>query len=358
MKLSALASNAFGAPSVTGNRHVDMSLDVGLVAAKIFAMADIVFPTMPGYRMPDFKDFGPLAKVANASGETRLRAATELAGYRADISDAVLRGSLCTGASAAELVAIATGLVRNAAAAPLIAATPAGPLGAGAYVASLVSMALNDAFGVLQQLEKDLGMLAAGLNEATAAAAARVMPGPGALGDAAQQELQRLAAALPEPAQKVVAASLPSAPTPAATVPAPAPPEVAPAAAPPPEPTPSPAQEGSSIGAAAVEAAKSQLGTPYVWSGAAPGGFDCSGLTSWAYQQAGLDIPRVAADQTVGRQVSYEELQPGDLVLWSGHAAMYAGDGMMIEAGDPVQMNPVRTENIGMTFHGFWRPTG
>lgn len=362
MKLSTLASNIAGAPGLSGNRHLDYSLDVHMTAAKIFAMADIVFPTLPGYRMPDFKDFGPLAKVANASGETRLRAASDLAGYRADISDAVLRGSVCAGASATELIAIATGLIRNAAAAPLIAASPAGPLGAGAYVAGLASMALNDALGVLQQLEEDLGTLAARLNEATAAATARVMPGPGALGDAAQQELQRFAATLPEPAQKVVAASLPPAPTPAATVPAPAPPEVAPVAAPPPEPTPmpapAPASEGSSIGAAAVEAAKSQLGTPYVWGGAAPGGFDCSGLTSWAYKQAGMDIPRVAADQTVGRQVSYEELQPGDLVLWSGHAAMYAGDGMMIEAGDPVQMNPVRTENIGMTFHGFWRPTG
>ena len=129
------------------------------------------------------------------------------------------------------------------------------------------------------------------------------------------------------------------------------------ASAPPPEPTPA-QTPGSPVGAAAVAAAKSQLGTPYVWGGAAPGGFDCSGLTSWAYKQAGLDIPRVAADQTVGRQVSYDELQPGDLVLWSGHAAMYAGDGMMVEAGDPVQMNPVRTENLGMTFRGFWRPTG
>ena len=39
------------------------------------------------------------------------------------------------------------------------------------------------------------------------------------------------------------------------------------------------------------------------------------------------------------------------------HVAMYAGDGMMVEAGDPVQMNPVRTSNIGMPFMGFWRPT-
>jgi hypothetical protein len=37
---------------------------------------------------------------------------------------------------------------------------------------------------------------------------------------------------------------------------------------------------------------------------------------------------------------------------------MVTGDGMMIEAGDPVQMSPVRTENIGMAFHGFYRPTG
>ena len=117
------------------------------------------------------------------------------------------------------------------------------------------------------------------------------------------------------------------------------------------------AAAGASVGQRAVEAAKSQLGTPYVWGGSAPGGFDCSGLTSWAYKQAGLEIPRVAANQTVGRQVSYQELQPGDLVLWSGHAAMYAGDGMMIEAGNPVQMSPVRTENIGMAFKGFWRPS-
>ena len=118
-------------------------------------------------------------------------------------------------------------------------------------------------------------------------------------------------------------------------------------------------QEGdNAVGRAAVEAAKAQLGTPYVWGGSAPGGFDCSGLTSWAYKQAGVDIPRTAENQAVGRQVSYEELQPGDLVVWTGHVAMYAGDGQMIEAGSPVQMSSVRTDNIGMPFKGFWRPTG
>ena len=356
--LDALSSLG-GPPSVTNNRHLNFSLDIGTAAAQILSMADIIdFPTLPGYRMPDFKDFGPLAQVANASGETRLQAASDLAAYRADISDAVLRGSVRASAAVAELVSIAIGLMRNAAAAPALAATPIGPIGAAAFVAAQVCQALDAAMAALQSLEKDLGALATKLGASTAAAAARVMPGPGALGEAANAELQRLSASVPSSPRQLVAAALPTAPKPAATVPAPAPPEVTPMSAPPPEPTPAPAQGGSPVGAAAVAAAKSQLGTPYVWGGSSPGGFDCSGLTSWAYSQAGMEIPRVAADQTVGRQVSYEELQPGDLVLWSGHAAVYAGDGMMIEAGDPVQMNPVRTENIGMPFYGFWRPTG
>ena len=117
-------------------------------------------------------------------------------------------------------------------------------------------------------------------------------------------------------------------------------------------------ESGSAQGEAAVAAARTQLGTPYVWGGTQPGGFDCSGLTQWAYRQAGVEIPRTAEEQAVGRAVSAEELQPGDLAVWDGHVAMYAGDGQMIEAGDPVQTNPVRTSNMGMTFKGFYRPTG
>ncbi|WP_244264005.1 C40 family peptidase [Corynebacterium ciconiae] len=113
----------------------------------------------------------------------------------------------------------------------------------------------------------------------------------------------------------------------------------------------------SDAGARAVAAAESQLGTPYVWGGTSPNGFDCSGLVQWSYAQAGVELPRMAHEQAVGRQVSAEELQPGDLAVWDGHVAMYAGDGMMIEAGDPVQKNPVRTTNMGMGFLGFYRPT-
>ena len=105
--------------------------------------------------------------------------------------------------------------------------------------------------------------------------------------------------------------------------------------------------------------ALSAVGTPYAWGGNTPGvGLDCSGLTHWAYGQAGVDIPRTAQAQAVGRQVSQDELLPGDLVVWDGHVAMVVGDGQMVEAGDPVQVNPIRTTNIGMPFKGFFRPTG
>ena len=57
--------------------------------------------------------------------------------------------------------------------------------------------------------------------------------------------------------------------------------------------------------AAAVRAALSQQGVPYVWGGTTPAGFDCSGFTQWAYRQAGVELPRLAQDQdTAGFAVS------------------------------------------------------
>ncbi|SEM35159.1 C40 family peptidase [Rhodococcus maanshanensis] len=108
----------------------------------------------------------------------------------------------------------------------------------------------------------------------------------------------------------------------------------------------------------AVRNALSQQGVPYEWGGTTPGqGLDCSGLTQWAYGEAGVEIPRLAQEQSVGIPVGQSDLQPGDLAVWDGHVAMVIGNGQMVEAGDPVQVSSVRTENIGMGFHGFYRPT-
>ncbi|SDJ43481.1 Cell wall-associated hydrolase, NlpC family [Frankineae bacterium MT45] len=113
--------------------------------------------------------------------------------------------------------------------------------------------------------------------------------------------------------------------------------------------------------AAAVRLALSQLGTPYVWGGETPGkGFDCSGLTQWAYGREGVALPHDAAAQNIGERVAESNLAPGDLVVWDGHVAMYVGAGRMIEAphtGADVHLTPLRTSNAGDRFEGFFRPT-
>ncbi|HET6734684.1 C40 family peptidase [Mycobacterium sp.] len=114
----------------------------------------------------------------------------------------------------------------------------------------------------------------------------------------------------------------------------------------------------NAVAASAVRHALTQLGVPYQWGGTTPGvGLDCSGLTQWAYHEAGLEIPRLAQEQHVGAAVSAGSLRPGDLAVWDGHVAMIVGNGTMIEAGDPVQLSSVRTTNAGQGFHGFFRPT-
>ncbi|OBI83031.1 C40 family peptidase [Mycobacterium sp. E740] len=114
----------------------------------------------------------------------------------------------------------------------------------------------------------------------------------------------------------------------------------------------------NAVAASAVRYALTQLGVPYDWGGTTPGvGLDCSGLTQWAYSEAGLTLPRLAQEQDIGAPVSGGDLRPGDLAVWDGHVAMIVGNGQMIEAGDPVQLSAVRTTNAGQGFQGFWRPT-
>ena len=85
--------------------------------------------------------------------------------------------------------------------------------------------------------------------------------------------------------------------------------------------TPSAAAERSSAPASgvqkAVDAAMRQSGTPYRSGGSQPGGFDCSGLTSWAFAQIGIELPRTSFEQyEKGTAVARDELQAGDLVFY------------------------------------------
>jgi peptidoglycan DL-endopeptidase CwlO len=95
----------------------------------------------------------------------------------------------------------------------------------------------------------------------------------------------------------------------------------------------------------ALKAAESRRGLPYVWGAAGPTSFDCSGLVQWSFAQAGISMPRVAADQArTGAAVPVSQLQPGDLLFYHtdptapgyiSHVAIYLGNGWMIQAPQP-----------------------
>lgn len=93
---------------------------------------------------------------------------------------------------------------------------------------------------------------------------------------------------------------------------------------------------GSSVAQQAISAARAQLGVPYVWGGTSPDGFDCSGLTQWAFEKAGIELPRTSrAQATEGEEVSRSEMKPGDLIFFNSpvsHVGIYIGGGKMIEA--------------------------
>ncbi|MEV7602581.1 transglycosylase family protein [Kitasatospora sp. NPDC089797] len=106
--------------------------------------------------------------------------------------------------------------------------------------------------------------------------------------------------------------------------------------------TQTPAATGSM--AAAVSFAQSKVGQAYVYGGTGNGGWDCSGLTQAALRAAGINIPRVAADQAAAStHVSLDSLQPGDLLFWSNngqdsgvyHVGIYIGNGQYVEAANP-----------------------
>jgi peptidoglycan DL-endopeptidase CwlO len=114
----------------------------------------------------------------------------------------------------------------------------------------------------------------------------------------------------------------------------------------------------SSHGGGAVGAAMSQLGTPYVWGGGSPGGFDCSGLVTWAFAQVGVSVPHSTYSQyTLGVPVSKDQLQSGDLVFFDGlgHVGIYIGGGQFVHAphtGDVVKVSSLGDSWYASTYVG------
>jgi cell wall-associated NlpC family hydrolase len=108
----------------------------------------------------------------------------------------------------------------------------------------------------------------------------------------------------------------------------------------------------------AVGIAMQYLGVPYVWGGASPGGFDCSGLVMYVFGQLGISLPHHAADQfNYGVPVSRDQLEPGDLVFFDGlgHVGIYIGGGQFVHAphtGDVVKISSMNDSWYAATFVG------
>ncbi|WP_308195276.1 C40 family peptidase [Blastococcus sp. KM273128] len=182
---------------------------------------------------------------------------------------------------------------------------------------------------------------------------------------AARQAAERQAAA-PAPPRT------PARPVPTPSAPAPVRPTGGTAGAP-----------SASAAETAIAAARSQLGVPYSWGGGGSNGpsngippdsqlfgFDCSGLTQYAYAQAGIAIGGTSRDQwwlNRNKQVATADLQPGDLLFWGGnrndymsitHVAIYIGGGQMIEAPDRGQhVTVARARTSSSTYFGAVRPS-
>ena len=104
---------------------------------------------------------------------------------------------------------------------------------------------------------------------------------------------------------------------------------------------------------------------PYVYGGAGPSGFDCSGFTMYIYGQFGVRLPHGATDQMrYGAAVDRSQLQPGDLIFFhddyyssstASHCGIYVGDGMMIHAGDPISYANLNTSYWQSHFYAYGR---
>jgi cell wall-associated NlpC family hydrolase len=126
-----------------------------------------------------------------------------------------------------------------------------------------------------------------------------------------------------------------------------------------------PVPPANSLGEQAVQIAMGELGVPYVWGGASPSGFDCSGLTMWVYAQLGIHLDHYTGSQwNAGPHVAYSDLAPGDLVFFEpgiGHVGIYIGNGEFIHAphtGTVVQISSLSDAWYSAEYQGAVRVTG
>jgi peptidoglycan DL-endopeptidase CwlO len=104
----------------------------------------------------------------------------------------------------------------------------------------------------------------------------------------------------------------------------------------------------ASARAKALDVALSKIGSPYRYGASGPSAFDCSGLVSWAFKNAGVSLPRTSRAQSqVGTPVPRGELRPGDLVFFYkpvSHVGIYIGDGKIVHASN--RRGPVKISDI------------
>ena len=120
---------------------------------------------------------------------------------------------------------------------------------------------------------------------------------------------------------------------------------------------------GNGNNSTAAGIAMNYIGYNYVYGGSSPSGFDCSGLVYYAYQSAGISVPRSGYSQAyMGSAVSYNNMQCGDVIIWDGgnHVSIYIGNGQMVHATNPrtvVKVNSVNEwASYGQSITGIRRP--